>query len=177
MIYTAGMEIPVCRKRTAAQNPLGDLVIDPVSLAEAELQRQEHEARIRARNPLPSDEEISEEVGEQIFECLSRQRRYLQGALRIAERIVQAQGFFPNHNDYLTNVEIAYVGMAAMALCSVTDPYGSQLANDVEGLAKRCVEAESGSSSKDQLIENLQDRVDDLERLNREGGSGRGNKS
>jgi hypothetical protein len=172
MIYTTGMEAPVPEKETTAQN-----VITPDILAEVEIQRQEAEDRIRARNPLASEDEIHEDDGEQIFECLSRQRRYLQGALRIAERIVQAQGFFPNHSDYLTNVEMAYVGMAAMSLCSVTDPYGSQLAKDVEGLAKRCVEAESGSSSKDKLIENLQDRVDDLERLNREGGPGRGNKS
>ena len=168
------MEIPMRRKRIAAQNKR-ELYIDPTILAEVEIQHQEAEDRIRKRKPLASNEEVNAEAGEQIFECLSRQRRYLQAALRIAESIVQAQGYFPNHNDYLTQVEMIYVGQAAMSLCSVTDPYGSQLANDVEGLAKRCVESESGRDSKDKLIDHLQGEIVDLkQQLGRKIGGSQG---
>ena len=159
MIYTAGMEVPVRKKRSAAQNRP---VLDGATLREVETQLQEAEERIRARNPEATDEEVEQEVGEQIFECLAVQRRYLQQALRIAERIVQAQGYFPQHRDYATTVEMIYVGQAAMSLCSVTDPFGSPLANDVDGLAKRCNEAESGRDSDHKLIENLQDEIADL---------------
>ena len=135
----------------------------PDILAEIETQTQEAEDRVRERKPLASEEEIRAEAGEQIFECLPRQRRYLQGAVQRAKNTVLAMGYYPNHNDYLTNLEMAYVGEAAMALCCVTDPYGSPLATTVTDLAKRCVEAEAGNSSKDKLIDALRDDIHDLQ--------------
>jgi hypothetical protein len=147
----------------------------------ADAQRVEESERIRSwaiKHDLDfSDEQILELANKETFECFARQRRYLQGALQRAKMMAGTEASYPNHNDYLARVEMLYVQEAGMSFCNVTDSWGSPLGKTVDEMAKRCVKAESGSSSKDKLIENLQDRVDDLERLNREGGPGRGNKS
>jgi hypothetical protein len=108
---------------------------------------------------------------------LAPQRRYFEGALQRARNKVGAEASFPNHQDYLTNVEMSWCSDAETTLCTATDAQGARLANSVEELAERCVKAEAGSDKQSKLIEDLQNQVDDLERFIRDGGPRRGNKS
>jgi hypothetical protein len=175
------MEVPVPEKRSAAQNLLEAPPIPLDLLRMADLQWEEECERIRAwslKHDLNiSNEHISELANKETFECFARQRRYLQGALRRAQDMVGASGYFPNHNDYLAKVEMLYVQEVGMAFCNVTDSLGGQLATTVDELARRCVNSEAGSSKQGKLMEDLQDRVDTLTDLINGPGPGRGNQS
>ena len=145
-----------------------------IPIAEVNLQWQENVERFKAQGMTDPDE-IERLAGQETFECLARQRRYFEGALQRARNKVGAQGCFPNHRDYLTNVEMCYVQEAAMSFCQTIFP-GDRPAT-IDDCGQRMVDAEGGSKKHQQIIEDLQDQVDDLERFIRDGGPGRGNKS
>jgi len=177
MVYTAGMEVPVPEKRSAAQN-----VSIPVDLLRmGDVQCEEECERIQAwvlKHDLDiSGVQILELANKETFECFARQRRYLQGALQRAKMMAGTEASYPNHNDYLTKVEMLYVQEAGMAFCNVKDSMGGQLANSVEDLAQRCLDSESGRAKQSKLIDDLEDQVDTLTKLINGPGPGRGNKS
>jgi hypothetical protein len=131
-----------------------------IPIAEVNLQWQENVERFKAQGMTDPDE-IERLAGQEIFECLARQRRYFEGALQRARNKVGAQGCFPNHRDYLTNVEMCYVQEAAMSFCQTIFP-GNRPAT-IDELGQRMVDAENGSSKKDRLIDDLRDEISDLE--------------
>jgi hypothetical protein len=130
-----------------------------IPIAEVNLQLQETEERLRAQGMTDPDE-IDRLAGQEIFECLARQRRYFEAALQRARNKVRAQGYFPNHRDYLTNVEMCYVQEAAMSFCQTIFP--GDRPGTIDECGQRMVDAESGNSKKDREIDDLYDEIGSL---------------
>jgi hypothetical protein len=130
-----------------------------IPIAEVNLQWQENVERFKAQGMTDPDE-IERLAGQEIFECLARQRRYFEGALQRARNKVGAQGCFPNHRDYLTNVEMCYVQEAAMSFCQIIFP-GDRLAT-IDDCGQRMVDAENGNSKMDREIDDLYDEIGSL---------------
>ena len=135
------------------------------------IQMEEAKAKLRSWRDA-TEEQVEEEAGRMTFEILRAQRHYMEAAFIRAKNRAQAMGIFPNRNDYMTTVENFYCADVATAMCTQTDALGGRLANDIDGLAQRCVTAEAGSSKKDRLIDALKDEVYDLNlELNRARGA------
>ena len=130
-----------------------------IPIAEVNLQLQEAEERLRAQGMTDPDE-IERLAGQEIFECLARQRRYFEAALQRARNTVVAQGCFPNHRDYLSRVEMCYVQEAAMSFCQTIFP-GDRPAT-IDDCGQRMVDAENGNSKMDREIDDLYDEIGSL---------------
>jgi hypothetical protein len=130
-----------------------------IPIAEVNLQWQENVERFKAQGMTDPDE-IDRLAGQETFECLARQRRYFEAALQRARNKVGAQGCFPNHRDYLSNVEMFYVQEAAMSFCQIIFP--GDRPNTIDELGQRMVDAENGNSKKDRVIDDLRDENHDL---------------
>jgi hypothetical protein len=130
-----------------------------IPIAEVNLQWQENVERFKAQGMTDPDE-IERLAGQETFECLARQRRYFEAALQRARDKVGAQGCFPNHRDYLTNVEMCYVQEAAMSFCQTIFP-GDRPAT-IDDCGQRMVDAENGNSKMDREIDDLYDEIGSL---------------
>ena len=85
-------------------------------------------------------------------------------------------GTFGNPLDWNTHVQIRASQEIAMAFCNVKDAQGGQLGNTVDEMAQRCVNSEAGSKKWQRIVDDLQDQVDSLTKLIRDGGPGKGNR-
>jgi hypothetical protein len=154
-------------KGSKRMNDLAGVKTDKVLAQEAETQQAEAVDMLRRQ---ANGEEFEERSGQLIFEVYSRQRRYFENALRMAEQQISGQ-HFPNENDRLAAREIIYVQHAAMGMCGVRG-----VGNTVEEMAKRCKEAEEQTRKQGKVIVDLENQVDELLTKMKTGGPGRGNK-
>lgn len=114
-----------------------------------------------------SDEHIAAQNSEEASEPEPReylivQRRYFDAARQRAIRLLPHPSTFGNPKDYETHVLVRISQEAGMAFCNTKDAMGGQLAHTVEELAQRCVNAESGNSKKDSIIDELRNENADL---------------